>query len=129
MDQKVENLSVVIPVYNDQEVIQELYRRLHPVLEEIATNYEVVLVDDGSKDDSWNEILRLRDIDEHIVYSVVIQSWIVSMFVQNIWTQQERLAKSKNWCCNEWYDGFFILLSASSALADATRFIGVGHYF
>ena len=36
-EQIVENLSVVIPVYNDQEVIQELYRRLHPVLQKIAT--------------------------------------------------------------------------------------------
>lgn len=63
----VENLSVVIPVYNDQEVIQELYRRLHPVVEALATNYEIVLVDDGSKDDSWGEIMRLHDVDEHIV--------------------------------------------------------------
>lgn len=63
----VENLSVVIPVYNDQEVIQELYRRLHPVVEQLATNYEIVLVDDGSKDQSWEEIMRVHDIDEHIV--------------------------------------------------------------
>ena len=66
-EQIVENLSVVIPVYNDQEVIQELYRRLHPVLEKIATNYEVVLVDDGSKDNSWEEIMSLRSKDDHIV--------------------------------------------------------------
>lgn len=66
-EQIVENLSVVIPVYNDQEVIQELYRRLHPVLQKIATKYEVVLVDDGSKDNSWEEIMSLRSKDDHIV--------------------------------------------------------------
>ena len=63
----VENLSVVIPVYNDEEVLQELHRRLKPVLDTIAQQYEVVLVDDGSKDHSWDEILKLREMDEHIV--------------------------------------------------------------
>ena len=59
----VENLSVVIPVYNDEEVLQELHRRLKPVLDTIAQQYEVVLVDDGSKDHSWDEILKLREKD------------------------------------------------------------------
>ncbi len=63
----VDNLSVVVPVYNDQEVLQELYRRLNPVVESLATHYEIVLVDDGSKDHSWDEIMKLREADEHIV--------------------------------------------------------------
>lgn len=63
----VDNLSVVVPVYNDQEVLQELYRRLNPVVESLATHYEIVLVDDGSKDHSWDEIMKLREVDEHIV--------------------------------------------------------------
>lgn len=63
----VDNLSVVVPVYNDQEVLQELYRRLHPVVETLAAQYEIVLVDDGSKDHSWDEIMKLREADDHIV--------------------------------------------------------------
>lgn len=63
----VDNLSVVVPVYNDQEVLQELYRRLNPVVESLATHYEIVLVDDGSKDHSWDEIMKLREADGHIV--------------------------------------------------------------
>lgn len=63
----VDNLSVVVPVYNDQEVLQELYRRLNPVVESLATHYEIVLVDDGSKDHSWDEIMKLREADDHIV--------------------------------------------------------------
>ncbi|MBR7153755.1 MAG: glycosyltransferase family 2 protein, partial [Paludibacteraceae bacterium] len=57
----------VVPVYNDQEVLQELYRRLNPVVESLATHYEIVLVDDGSKDHSWDEIMKLREADDHIV--------------------------------------------------------------
>ncbi len=49
-------LSVVIPVYNDQEVLLELYKRLIPELEKICKEFEVLLIDDGSKDDSWKII-------------------------------------------------------------------------
>lgn len=71
----VENLSVVIPVYNDQEVLQELHRRLTPVLQTIATTYEVVLVDDGSKDHSWEEIMKLREHDDHIVAVKLVRNF------------------------------------------------------
>ena len=47
------SLSVVVPIYNDEEVIDELMRRLTAVLESIAKEYEVILVDDGSRDRSW----------------------------------------------------------------------------
>ncbi|MBK8756380.1 MAG: glycosyltransferase family 2 protein [Actinomycetales bacterium] len=43
-------LSVVIPMYNEQEVLPLLADRLRPVLDGLATTYEVVCVDDGSAD-------------------------------------------------------------------------------
>jgi len=61
------SLSIVIPVFNDQEVLQELYIRLKPVVDKLTDNYEIILVDDGSKDNSWNEILQLRTLDDNIV--------------------------------------------------------------
>lgn len=67
MIKKTSSLSIVIPVYNDQEVLAELYKRLKPVIDKLTENYEIILVDDGSKDNSWNEILRLREQDENIV--------------------------------------------------------------
>lgn len=51
------SLSVVIPIYNDEEVIPELLRRLTAVVESIVSDYEIILVDDGSRDRSW-EIMR-----------------------------------------------------------------------
>ena len=51
------SLSVVVPIYNDQEVISELLRRLSAVLEQIVNDYEIILVDDGSRDQSW-EIMQ-----------------------------------------------------------------------
>lgn len=43
-------LSVVVPLYNEEEVINESYKRLKAVLDEIGEPYEVVMVNDGSRD-------------------------------------------------------------------------------
>ena len=53
------NCSVVIPVYNGAETLQALTGRLARVLPEVAGQYELILVNDGSRDASWAEICRL----------------------------------------------------------------------
>lgn len=55
-----QSISVVVPIYNDSEVIHELIKRLGPVLESITADYEIILVDDGSRDDSWLQMLTIR---------------------------------------------------------------------
>lgn len=52
-------LSVVIPVYRSQDSLRPLVARLGPVLDEIAEEYELVLVNDGSPDDSWAVVCEL----------------------------------------------------------------------
>ena len=47
-------LSVVVPCYNEQEVFTELLRRLYEVLTTNNYNFEIVLIDDGSKDSTWH---------------------------------------------------------------------------
>ena len=61
-----QSISVVVPIYNDQEVIAELHRRLRPVLEAITDRYELILIDDGSRDRSWEEMLQVRRSNEHV---------------------------------------------------------------
>ena len=53
------SLSIVIPVYNSEPILPELTERLSVVLPQISDDFEVVLVNDGSRDKSWEEILRL----------------------------------------------------------------------
>ena len=60
------SLSVVIPIYNDQEVIAELLRRLTAVLEIIVSDYEIILIDDGSRDNSWAIMNEERKHREHL---------------------------------------------------------------
>lgn len=45
-------LSVVIPVYNEQDVLPELFARLYPALDALGTTYEVIFINDGSRDRS-----------------------------------------------------------------------------
>lgn len=53
-------LSVVIPVYNEQESLQKLSERLMAVLDKIKDPYEVIYTNDGSKDDSIHILRNLQ---------------------------------------------------------------------
>lgn len=53
-------LSVVVPVYNEEDVLPLLIERLRPVLDGLGTSYEVVAVDDGSTDASAVVMQRIR---------------------------------------------------------------------
>lgn len=53
------NITVVIPVYLSSGILTELMTRLNNVLPSIASNYEVIMVCDGSPDDSWKIIKDL----------------------------------------------------------------------
>jgi glycosyltransferase involved in cell wall biosynthesis len=59
-------LSVVVPVYNEQESIPELYQRLTSVLAGVVRSYEVILVDDGSHDLTWEIIRELAGRDGRV---------------------------------------------------------------
>ncbi|HOF59763.1 MAG TPA: glycosyltransferase family 2 protein [Candidatus Syntrophosphaera sp.] len=61
------SITVLIPVFNDQEVLPELHRRLKVVLDKDWRDYEMILVDDGSGDSSWQGIEALHKQDDRIV--------------------------------------------------------------
>lgn len=54
------SLSVVVPVYNDQEVLPELLKRLVPAVKQLTDDYEIILIDDGSKDKSFSILKKLN---------------------------------------------------------------------
>lgn len=61
-------VSVVIPVYNEEACLEALYRRLSAVLDSIKEAYEILFVDDGSRDRSLEIIRRLAATDPHVSY-------------------------------------------------------------
>ncbi len=60
-------VSVVVPVFNEEDNLEELHRRLTAVLGSLGGPYEIVLVDDGSKDRSWTLIEALAARDPQVV--------------------------------------------------------------
>ena len=60
------DLSVVIPVYNEEENLAPLWAELRPVLEGLGLDFEVVFVDDGSQDRSAEIVRRLREGDTRV---------------------------------------------------------------
>ncbi len=54
------DISVVVPLYNEVESLPELVAWIDRVMRREKLSYEVILIDDGSNDGSWEEILRLR---------------------------------------------------------------------
>jgi glycosyltransferase involved in cell wall biosynthesis len=53
------NISVIVPVYNSEMILPELLKRLHSVLKSLVDPYELILINDGSWDRSWDVICKL----------------------------------------------------------------------
>ncbi|MEZ4829464.1 MAG: glycosyltransferase family 2 protein, partial [Bacteroidia bacterium] len=54
------DISIVVPFYNEAESLPHLLEWIDRVMKKHTFSYELILVDDGSKDDSWNVLLSLR---------------------------------------------------------------------
>lgn len=59
-------ISIVAPVYNEEEVLRELHRRVAEVMDQTGESWELVLVNDGSKDRSADIIAELHDLDARV---------------------------------------------------------------
>ena len=60
-------LSVVAPLFNERENLGDLHRRLTLTLESLGLDDEIILVDDGSVDETPGLLASLRDHDPHVV--------------------------------------------------------------
>lgn len=53
------DISIIVPLLNEKESLSELVSRIDAVMKDGGYSYEVIMVDDGSDDGSWDEIVRL----------------------------------------------------------------------
>ena len=60
------NISVVIPLYNEEDSIPELHSWIKRVMEENSFSYEIIFVDDGSTDNSWEVITQLKEVSNSV---------------------------------------------------------------
>lgn len=61
MSEKRLDISVVVPLYNEQESLPELSAWIDRVVQSNHLSYEIIMVDDGSTDDSWEVVEQLKD--------------------------------------------------------------------
>lgn len=61
------SISIVIPVYNEEENIEPLYSRLKKTLESLKEDYEIIFVDDGSNDRTLELLEDIQRNDSHVL--------------------------------------------------------------
>ena len=59
--------SIVVPLYNESQVVEELYERLTKVMGETGLSYELILIDDGSEDSTLVKLKEIAASDEHVI--------------------------------------------------------------
>lgn len=74
-------ISVVIPVYNESENLEQLYQRLISSLDKSGETYEIILVNDGSQDDSYDRLNELQKDDQNkfelfISMGILVSIWL-----------------------------------------------------
>ena len=60
-------LSVVVPVYNEEDAVDKLVDRINRVCSKLGCTYEIIVVDDGSRDKTWTKIERLKETHPSLV--------------------------------------------------------------
>jgi glycosyltransferase involved in cell wall biosynthesis len=60
------DISVVVPVFNEEENLEELHREIVEALQKTGPTYEIILIDDGSTDSSWTALRGLQQKDGRV---------------------------------------------------------------
>lgn len=85
-------ISIVIPVYNEEESLPQLFKELYPVMENLQRSFEIIFINDGSRDKSFAMLYdfqkehekTVRVIDLMVILVNIWQSLLVLlMFVEN----------------------------------------------
>ena len=58
--------SIIVPVYNEEQAIPLFYERIIPIMEQTKETYEIIFVNDGSKDNTYHILVELANKDKRI---------------------------------------------------------------
>lgn len=61
-------ISTIVPIYNEEGNIPELHKRLSAILSKISSSYEIIFINDGSRDNSLAMLMNLANNDSHVFY-------------------------------------------------------------
>jgi dolichol-phosphate mannosyltransferase len=68
-------ISVIVPIYNEEEIIVRFHEAVAGALKDVVNEWEVVYVNDGSKDSSLELLRGLQEIDPHVVVVELSRNW------------------------------------------------------
>ena len=69
------NLSIIIPAFNEEESIKPLVNLIFKNLDKNVKDYEIILIDDGSDDKTWTEIVKISNKFENIVSIKLLENY------------------------------------------------------
>ena len=85
MESKCKTLSIIVPCYNEEEVISIFYKECCKVLDLIhGYNFEFIFVNDGSKDKTLEKMISLAEKDDRIIYIFLKKLWKRSSYFSRI---------------------------------------------
>lgn len=61
------DLTLIVPVYNSQDIVQETVSRILSFLDQEGFEGEVLLINDGSKDGSWERVQEVAEKEERVI--------------------------------------------------------------
>ena len=64
----IPDISIVVPLYNEQESLTELHQKIKSVIHEMNKSYEIIFIDDGSTDDSGTVLEQLYSENRNVKY-------------------------------------------------------------
>ena len=69
------NLSIIIPAFNEEESIKPLVNLIFKNLDKSLEDFEIILIDDGSNDKTWDEIVKISNKFENIVSIKLLENY------------------------------------------------------
>ncbi len=63
----MKEFSIIIPIFNSESCLQETLKTVISALEKLNMSYEIILIDDGSKDTSWEIIKQFKSVNKNII--------------------------------------------------------------
>jgi dolichol-phosphate mannosyltransferase len=73
--QELTMISVVVPIYNEEELVVRFHEAVACALKDVVNEWEVVYVNDGSTDSSLELLKGLQDVDPHVVVVELSRNW------------------------------------------------------
>ena len=62
------DISIIIPCYNEQDAVPIFYDEITSVLTNLSVSYELLFINDGSRDTTLDELKKLSEKDPHVIY-------------------------------------------------------------